>query len=366
MFASLAQQLTSASVVGGLWVALPHIAAGLAVALGWRFNRSRAVFAAATIILAGEGLARGAEAWVAVLLPLDLLLFALLADRGTVSMRALPRWALLIAQVQWVRTTPTPPAWLTEPLVALNIAGSVGQPALVVFAVAALVLGGRLFRRRGALDAGLFGALLAMLVALYAGPEGFGRHLAWSAAGLLLVLAVVETGHTLAFRDELTGLPGRRALQEALDRLGGRYVLAMVDVDHFKKFNDKHGHDAGDDVLRMVAGRLARVGGGGRAYRYGGEEFTVVFSGDDLDAAAPHLEALREDIAGASFNVRAAIRPARKPKQPKKPAKPKKLSVKVSLGAAQRKSGESPAAVLKRADQKLYKAKKAGRNRLVY
>ncbi|MDP0971523.1 diguanylate cyclase, partial [Klebsiella pneumoniae] len=85
-----------------------------------------------------------------------------------------------------------------------------------------------------------------------------------------------------AFRDELTGLPGRRALNERTQRLGRNYVLAITDVDHIKRFNDTHGHDVGDQVLRLVASKLSKVNGGGRAYRYGGEEFAVVFAGKSL------------------------------------------------------------------------------------
>src|SRR5439155_9485473 len=92
-----------------------------------------------------------------------------------------------------------------------------------------------------------------------------------TAAGTIEIVALLQESHQLAFRDELTGLPGRRALDERLRALRGRYALAMVDVDHFKKFNDTHGHDVGDQVLKLVAGRLAEVGGGGIAYRYGGE-----------------------------------------------------------------------------------------------
>ena len=79
---------------------------------------------------------------------------------------------------------------------------------------------------------------------------------------LLACLAAIESTHPagvaheayqMAFRDELTGLPGRRALNERMQRLGRNYVLAMSDVDHFKRFNDTHGHDVGDQVLRLVA-----------------------------------------------------------------------------------------------------------------
>ena len=95
-----------------------------------------------------------------------------------------------------------------------------------------------------------------------------------SAAGVILIVALLAESHRLAFRDTLTGLPGRRALEERLRSLGGRYAVAMVDVDHFKKFNDTHGHDIGDQVLKLVGARLAEVGGGGIAFRYGGEEFS--------------------------------------------------------------------------------------------
>ena len=78
----------------------------------------------------------------------------------------------------------------------------------------------------------------------------------------------------------------RRMVDMALEDLGRRYCAAMVDVDHFKRFNDKHGHEVGDQVLKMVARCLSRVPGG-RAYRYGGEEFAVLFPGRDRDDRGP-------------------------------------------------------------------------------
>lgn len=92
---------------------------------------------------------------------------------------------------------------------------------------------------------------------------------------LMIAAAASHEAYQMAFRDELTGLPGRRALNERMQRLGRNYVIAMTDVDHFKKFNDTHGHDVGDQVLRLVASRLSKVTGGGRAHRYGGEEFAL-------------------------------------------------------------------------------------------
>jgi diguanylate cyclase (GGDEF)-like protein len=187
-------------------------------------------------------------------------------------------------------------------------------------------------------------------------------------AGAMILAALLQESHKLAFRDELTGLLARRALQERLRSLGPRYALAMVDVDHFKKFNDTHGHDVGDQVLKLVARRLAQVDGGGIAYRYGGEEFAVLFADLDAAQATRHLEAIR----GGIERYKMAVRGEDRPKNPEdshslrlnKPPQ-KTLSVTVSIGLAQ-PGGElrTPAEVLKAADEALYRAKQAGRNRL--
>ena len=174
----------------------------------------------------------------------------------------------------------------------------------------------------------------------------------------------------MAYRDDLTGLPARRALMRDLDALGGLYSAAMVDVDHFKRFNDRHGHDVGDQVLRMVATQIGRVRGGGRAYRYGGEEFTLLFPGKAKKETLEHLEEVREWVADATFTLRHWRRPRKKPVDPggwkfSDGAKAKRLSVTVSIGVADSAGAEvEPEEVLKKADRALYRAKKNGRNRV--
>ncbi|HEX7952099.1 MAG TPA: GGDEF domain-containing protein, partial [Burkholderiales bacterium] len=203
--------------------------------------------------------------------------------------------------------------------------------------------------------------------------------------GATLLLAVLQESHRMAFRDELTGLPGRRALQEKLVALGPTFTIAMVDVDHFKKFNDAHGHDTGDQVLKMVGARLAEVAGGGKAFRYGGEEFAVLFPDQTLDEALPHLEALRQGIEHYRMSVRteqqrrnearrdndrrtmtkSAFALAHPDAPPLRSNRAEQLSVTVSIGAAQR--GElldTPELVIRAADEALYRAKGAGRNRV--
>lgn len=236
------------------------------------------------------------------------------------------------------------------------------------------------------------GLTLTLLLLRYGRPQQAGQWLgfvcmAWalprgaahplelalmSAAALTaLCISLAHEGFHMAFRDELTGLPGRRALNERLQRMGRVYTLAMADVDHFKAFNDTHGHDVGDQVLRMVASQLRRVPGGGQAYRYGGEEFTLVFPGKTAAEAMPHLETVRRAIE--AYQMRLRDKPAR-PKADQigqrrrggrggRGARP--LRVTVSIGVAERSDAlRAPDAVIKAADQALYKAKDGGRNQV--
>ena len=183
---------------------------------------------------------------------------------------------------------------------------------------------------------------------------------------LMLVVAVAHEAYQMAFRDELTGLPGRRALNERLQRLGRTYVIAMADVDHFKKFNDTHGHDVGDQVLRLVASQLRKIGGGGKAYRYGGEEFTLVFPGKTLEECLPHLEQVRLAVEHYRLQLRDQDQRPQSDKQGRQRRAGKgasEVSVTISMGVAERGIQHvAPEDVIKAADQALYSAKSAGRN----
>ncbi|MDF9754637.1 diguanylate cyclase (GGDEF)-like protein [Pseudomonas sp. TE6288] len=194
----------------------------------------------------------------------------------------------------------------------------------------------------------------------------FTLNIMCSQVMLMIAAAVSHEAYQMAFRDELTGLPGRRALNERMQRLGRNYVIAMTDVDHFKKFNDTHGHDVGDQVLRLVASRLSKVTGGGRAYRYGGEEFALVFAGKTAEECLPHLEAVREMIANYAIQLRDQnSRPQDDStgRQRRGGGANTTVSVTISIGVAERQvEHRNPEEVLKSADQALYSAKGAGRN----
>lgn len=189
----------------------------------------------------------------------------------------------------------------------------------------------------------------------------------FTALSVLLIIMTLLDSYQMAYRDELTNVASRRALNHLLLGLGRRYSIAMADIDHFKQFNDRYGHDVGDDVLKMVAAKLNKVTGGGKLFRYGGEEFTIVFPGKSLEQAKPHLEVLRQSIEQYVMKQRQQNRP-KSHKQGKVSRKQSRsntnsLSVTVSFGLAQREGKlKTPEQVIKAADNALYQAKKAGRN----
>jgi diguanylate cyclase len=164
---------------------------------------------------------------------------------------------------------------------------------------------------------------------------------------------LVETTAAEARTDALTGLANRRAFDDELlrcaaefNRLGKTYTVVLGDIDHFKRFNDTHGHQVGDEVLRSVAIALR---GAARetdmVARYGGEEFVVIMQETRLAEAQATLRRLREAVESARFLCGG-----------------NELQVTCSFGAAQLLSGENAPEAVRRADAALYAAKAAGRN----
>lgn len=201
----------------------------------------------------------------------------------------------------------------------------------------------------------LFGSILSILLSLPLEKDNLGAVLFLLTSSTLLLLAVVFRTYAMAYIDELTQIPSRRMLKVDMMKLGSKYTIAMLDIDFFKKFNDKYGHDVGDDVLILVAKGLKSVTGGGKAYRYGGEEFTIVFPKKNLEDVLPHLEDLREKISKKEYLYRKKNRSGENNTQ--------KLKVTISIGVAEKNGkSKSPAEVMKEADKALYRAKKKGRN----
>jgi diguanylate cyclase (GGDEF)-like protein len=292
------------------------------IVLAWRFHSSRILFALCTLFLAqraveffssgqtvSAGPGRIALEAVAFLLPLNFIAFSVFRERGLVFPAIVPRMALLFFESVFVAIICRPgenlgPAFLHSRFLGRLSWTPLPSLALLAFVAALGVLLARLLLYRKPTESGLLWALLATFLSFQVGAAGATATAYVATAGLILISSIIENSYFLAYHDELTTLPARRAFNDALLRLQEPYAVAVVDIDHFKNFNDTHGHETGDQVLRMVAGKLAGVTGGGRAYRVGGEEFSILFPGKSAKEAMPHLELLRSVIEAATFRVR--------------------------------------------------------------
>jgi diguanylate cyclase (GGDEF)-like protein len=369
--------------------------------LAWRFHSSRALLAVVLLLIshraleffsAGRAVANGpsriALEAVAVLLPLNFLFLTMARERGfTIS--SLTSW-LGIFFVESVvvavlcRPGATTPPWFLDHGF-LHGGGFHGtklpQLAWTIFAITFILLLIRPFSKNKPIENGLLWSLAAAFLGLQAGGAGRMGSAYFATAALILACSMIENSYVLAYHDELTALPARRAFNDALLRLQNPYTIATVDIDHFKRFNDTFGHETGDQVLRMVATKLARASGEGQAFRVGGEEFILLFPGESLPDVLPHLEILRMEIEASAFHVRGGQErrasphgaDRRKPVVSKrktlrrKPA-PKatgEFSVTVSIGAAESNAQTRRVEqVIQSSDKALYRAKRAGRNRV--
>jgi diguanylate cyclase (GGDEF)-like protein len=367
--------------------------------LAWRFHSSRIFFALVVLFLAQEAIALGGghaspgtPGWtavraMAVLVPLDFVLIALMQERGfTVAATAPVGLFLFVESVIVAVFCRAAEELPLSPGRAHHLASTFALPgyALPVFAVAVLVLLGRFLLTRKTADSALLWSLSAFFLFLrFTGTTRIST-LYLATAACILAVSIIENSYLLAYHDELTTLPSRRAFNDALLRLQNPYSIAVVDIDHFKRFNDTYGHDTGDQVLRLVAMGLSRVTGGGQAYRCGGEEFNILFPGKTTPEVVEHLEQLRAAIEASEFRMRSGDRrqtprgPDRRNDRTRgrarkgqairelmqdKPTAP--LSVTVSIGVATSAKAETnPEVVLQAADKALYRAKSNGRNRV--
>lgn len=383
------------------WVTLPlpalsflyYCALAGGMLLAWRFHTSRIFLVLLVLFLASQAMGAAdikhlpflARA-LAILVPLDFVMVAFMHERGFAKDTITP--PLLFLSVQAVIVTvlyrsDEGVAQVVHSRHAIPIVSLSGF-ALLTFGIAIAVLLARFLATRKPGDSALLWSLAAFFLSLDSLAIVRTSTLYSATAACILAVSIIENSYLLAYHDELTALPSRRAFNDALLRLQEPYSIAVVDIDHFKRFNDTYGHDTGDQVLRLVASNLARVTGGGQAYRCGGEEFTILFPGKTAAEVLEHAEKLRAAIESSEFHTRGNDRRStprgaerrnqrsrnrtRKGDVIRELAKgesPRALSVTVSIGVAtSTKKRQNTDAVLKAADKALYRAKENGRNRV--
>lgn len=371
----------------------PYVVFAIGAIISWKFNRSRDFF---VILILAFSLAAmdhmpkllkepvqeaGIYAIVCFMIPANIAMFSFFRERGIVSLWGCIRMAVVVGQAllaYWILDSgqQEPIRLLRSPILPADLQSvtPIPQGPLILFAAAFATLVFKQVSSRSTQEISHIGVLCGVFAAthMHTGsgqPDVVFGPILFAASGIVLVVSIIQDSYSMAFSDELTGLPSRRALKQDMMKLGINYAMAMLDVDHFKKFNDTYGHDTGDEVLKLVAAEMRGVTGGGKSYRYGGEEFTILFPGKSIAEVLPHLEELREKISKRAFTLRQPGR--KKGKASKRGArgrgtksgKTKQIYITVSIGVSQKSDKyKTPDAVMKSADTALYRAKKKGRN----
>ncbi len=350
---------------------LPYISYAVLIAgmvVSYFFNRSKFFFVFLVLVLiqfifvtaANKTTFEPLYLTVAVLAPLNVWLFSMLSERSIISTSGAIRISLILVQVLILIVIANGGLHLVESFFAVN---PMPQVAIVCFLVVFMYL-----MRSKAQHEHFRHSIVVVLLSLFAlfsfkNSITLAVPIFLTVSGIVLVSSLVSESYSMAYLDELTGLPARRALKEAMANLRGKYVIAMADIDHFKKINDNYGHDTGDDVLRHVGSVLSRSAAEGKVFRSGGEEFVLLFPGKELSQMKSLLEDTRKAVEEKEFFIRGANG---KNGVSRGKSSSRGITVTVSIGAAEKSErNRTPEKVLKAADSAMYNAKNNGRNQVV-
>ena len=362
--------------------AIPYIVLVFGLVFGWYLSSTRLVLSLLVLSLAERAVtifpmtdqdpgSTGQKifAITAFLLPLNLLAFSLVKPETRSGMGSVVR--LLPVCVQ-----PFVALWLCYPdqqyLVACFSRAymewlptgwtPVPQLALAAFLLAAGMHLTQFLLKRDPIEAGSFWALAAAFVAYHGTQSGWQPTNFFSAGGFILFLAVVQSTHQQTYRDELTGIAGRQAYDEAIHRLGFRYAFAVLAVDQLKSYASVHGRSVGEQVFKLIAPLVQSACRGAKVYRVSGEELIVMFAGCSAVETLPTLETVRKTVEATSLLLCGHDRVREKGKW-KISDNERELPVTISGGVAE-PAGEFKTldSVQRAAYRALYEAKSAGGN----
>ncbi len=364
--------------------AFPYFVLAFGLIFGWYLSSVRMILSVLMLALADRGLVMMSSgsggpslagtsifAIVAFLLPLNLLGFSILKEDSVSTMRGILRVMVVLAQ-------PFLALWLCYPEQE-ELAGAfriryvdwfddrwtpVPQVGLFVFGLAGLIHAARFVLHRDPFEGGSVWALGTIFLALHCTQFGWRPTSFFGAAGLILLLTLVQAAHQRTYRDELTGLAGRQAYQEAIGRLGKQYSIAILGVDQLKTYTGSHGRPVAEQILKFVAPKLQAACRDGRVFRVSGEEFTLLFPGRSATETIVALDGVRKAVERVSFYLRGRDRIWEDTRGTKTPgSRDRALPVTVSIGVAETSLDDATLeGVVKSAYRALYDAKGAGGN----
>ena len=364
--------------------ALPYIVLGFGLIFGWYFASSRMILSLLVLALADRALlllpATGADqeagsqtivAITAFLVPLNLLAFSILKEDSLSTLRGVTRVVLVLVQ-------PFLLLWLCLPdqhVLASSFTREyipaqymewtpIPQPALIAFAIALLLHVIRFALHRDPLEGGAIWALFAVFVAYHTSRYGWQPTNFFMAAGLIFFVTLLQSFYQRTYRDELTGIPGRLAYEEAIGQLGKRFSLGVIGIDQLSQYANTHGKSVSEQILKLVAPRVQAACAEGQVFRTTGEELTVLFPGKSATETLVTLETVRKTIDAIGLFLRGRDRVWETQRGIKKAgSRDQVLPVTLSIGVAEKLSDSSTLSlVIKSAYRALYEAKGIGGN----
>jgi len=374
----------SNSELNVVFIAIPYIFAFFAMVLSVWFQHSRVFYAVCVLLISiavlsspGKLNPKAFKNGVSILIPVIFIILATVEERGITSRQGLIKGLVFIGMLLFVvidagNVKPWFERLKPMEFILGNTGNVQGIPVISVFLffLCLCVLLTRYFIMSSNMDMAFTGAALGCIIILHFTQFPDILSLFSSAVFLIFIIALFEASYSLAFHDTLTGLLSRRAMEQEFLRIGNRYTLAMVDVDHFKQVNDRFGHQVGDEVLRMVASCLQKYARGGKVFRYGGEEFVVIFPKKSIKETLHILERVRSGVQKRPFIIRGPNRPKKRPKgNVLPPGGSEKIRITVSIGIAEKTEkmrNRTDAEIIEMADKAVYMAKANGRNCIVY
>lgn len=365
--------------------AFPLVVLAFGLFFGWYLSSSRLILSLIVLSVADRGLALlpaagqpGESAHhvmfsaLALLLPLNLMALSLIKEEAMSSWRGAVRLPLVLIQPVLVLWLAQPgQAWiahsLQQPLLpVLNTSWTaLPQLALLAFSGAVCLIGVRFALNRNPLDSGIFWTVIASFVAVQGFHHGWMPTNFFSAAGLILFVTLLQASHQEIYRDELTGVPGKVAYDQAVAGLGNKYVLAVVGIDQLKQYGNQHGKSVSEQILRLIAPKVMAAAGIGKVHRLAGEEFTVLFPKKSATETLVDLGAIRKVVEETQLYLRGPDRVWEGGGTARAKSRDVALPATVSIGVAESGGARSSLAlVTKAAYRALYEAKGEGGNRV--
>ena len=363
--------------------ALPYLTLIFSLVFGWYFSSTRMLLSLMSLTFANQALvtwplehdaasvSHTIFAATTFLLPLNFLAFSILKEEFIGTLRGAVRLLVFLLQPFLV-------LWLCDPsrqdvamaLWTAYIPGwstvwtPIPQAALLVFLISGLIHSVRFVLQRHPMDAGATWALAAIFFAYHGTQFGWHPTNFFAVAGLILFLSLVQASYQQTYRDDLTGISGRMAYEEATAQLGRKFAIAVLAIDQLKTYAGTHGKPVVEQILKLVAPKVQAACHAGRVFRVSGEELTFLFPQHSALDALVELENIRKEIESTSLYLRDGRRVWENSRGITSPhSKDQTLSVTVSIGVADSTGEETPrSAVIKAAYRALYEAKTGGGN----